>query len=824
MCVTGMVRTLISRYCSARDPALQQRCLELNSLLDMPGVMRHVLPVDASCEDVEVDETLPMLNSYVQQALRAGAAPYMSEALRLAAGFRADSSLGATSMQQQGAAGGPSEAGKLRFDAYAKPDIPPSKTSACASVLTASQLTQSHLPPTSDAKAAVANALFAGLNTVGGGAAVAAAGDSINAAAASATAASGTAQAVGGLGPQVSLGLGGAAPKWMTLGHSTPIASPLPGMHGGGGASGAGSSAASEQSLTTAAALPQPTAQELKKKQMAASLFGGPAAPPASCPAPPPAPGSATAGAGAGAAHLSPLVDLLSTPTPAPATGTPAAALVRTDDLLGFATQPAAPQQSIYQQNAAERAGDPQSLDALFSASAASASAVTATPSGPDGLRGEMSNGIRYGGGGIGYGGGGSGGGHGGAGSMPPNAAFTAVLGDLGIGGTGMGGGGIGQMGQVRQSNVSAGAPATASIFDDLQVTSGAIGIGNGGVGGGAYSGMGRGGRPGEGVMDWQALRAPGRGGPDLLGGVGAVGEKSSDPSDLASLFAGSHAQQLQQQQRFQNQQGFGGMNAINADLAGLNLGVYEEQAHGQQRAHVHQQMQRGEVVWEEVDSHALRSTNPMIRNADLAGLNLPGSQPVPRPQPHPTHIASPHNISGGLGGMVHGVGRGRGGPMGNMGGVFGSGSGVGQHVTGAGRGSGGGGEGLFAGVLGSAGMGGAGRGAGAGGGAAAQAGAQGAQTTSGSAALAPRPAPAPAAPPSAVTYDWTLTAAMLAAVGASHTAQPAVIHSSPGAPEGPLVAPLFFSTRAGAVFTRFFTMFRYVQLLVWRLRRCMRL
>ena len=377
-------------------------------------------------------------------------------------------------------------------------------------------------------------------------------------------------------------------------------------------------------------------------------------------------------------------------------------------------------------------------------------------------------------------------------------------------------------MGQVRQSNVSAGAPATASIFDDLQVTSGAIGIGNAGVGGGAYSGMGRDGRSGEGVMDWQALQAPGRGGPDLLDRGGAVGGKSSDTSDLASLFAGSHAQQLQQQQRFQNQQGFGGMNAINADLAGLNLGVYEEQAHGQQRAHVHQQMQRGQVVWEEVDSQALRSTNPMIRNADLAGLNLAVSQPAPRPQPHLTHIASPHNISGGLGGMVHGVGRGRGGPMGNMGGVFGSGSGVGQHVMGAGRGSGGGGEGLFEGVLGSAGTGGGGAGGGAGRGAGAQAGAEGAQTTS--AALAPRPAPAPAPPPPAVTYDWTLTAAMLAAVGASHTAQPAVIHSSPGAPLGPLVA-FFFPPCVLALFSHdFFSVLRYVQLLVWRLRRCMRL
>ena len=49
-CPTGcpsMVRTIMGRYSSARDPALQQRCQELSSLIEMPDVMRHVLPLDA---------------------------------------------------------------------------------------------------------------------------------------------------------------------------------------------------------------------------------------------------------------------------------------------------------------------------------------------------------------------------------------------------------------------------------------------------------------------------------------------------------------------------------------------------------------------------------------------------------------------------------------------------------------------------------------------------------------------------------------------------------------------------------------------------------
>jgi hypothetical protein len=55
---------------------VQQRCLEFKALIAKPDVMVNVLPVDASCEDIEVDDTLSFLSGFVQAAHARGAAPY----------------------------------------------------------------------------------------------------------------------------------------------------------------------------------------------------------------------------------------------------------------------------------------------------------------------------------------------------------------------------------------------------------------------------------------------------------------------------------------------------------------------------------------------------------------------------------------------------------------------------------------------------------------------------------------------------------------------------------------------------------------------------
>ena len=44
------------------------------------------LPTDASCEDLQIDASLPFLNAFVQQALSNGAAPYISQQQRTSMG------------------------------------------------------------------------------------------------------------------------------------------------------------------------------------------------------------------------------------------------------------------------------------------------------------------------------------------------------------------------------------------------------------------------------------------------------------------------------------------------------------------------------------------------------------------------------------------------------------------------------------------------------------------------------------------------------------------------------------------------------------------
>ena len=163
-----MVHTLFSRYCSARDPALQQRCLELKNLVEMPALMRQVLPVDASCEDIEIDVTLPMLSGYVQKALQAGARRYMDEMQREAAGISVS---GISRVGSSGNSGQALEGSKLRFDAYAKPQLPSPNSTAQSANRDAAVPPNPLVPglPTPNAeKSAAANALFAGLTTVGG--------------------------------------------------------------------------------------------------------------------------------------------------------------------------------------------------------------------------------------------------------------------------------------------------------------------------------------------------------------------------------------------------------------------------------------------------------------------------------------------------------------------------------------------------------------------------------------------------------------------------------------------------------------------------------
>lgn len=68
---------VIDDFTKSKDVDLQQRCLEFQIMLTTtPHLLGEVLPVDASCEDVQVDPNLSFLDAFVQQAIANGAKPY----------------------------------------------------------------------------------------------------------------------------------------------------------------------------------------------------------------------------------------------------------------------------------------------------------------------------------------------------------------------------------------------------------------------------------------------------------------------------------------------------------------------------------------------------------------------------------------------------------------------------------------------------------------------------------------------------------------------------------------------------------------------------
>ncbi len=102
---------LVAKFLKSRSVNVQQRCVEFQTLLAHSGTMADVLPVDASCEDIEVDKNLPFLDSFVSQALAAGAIPYSPPQ------FQDDDDDGA-------AASAPEKRSSLNFTAYEMPATP----------------------------------------------------------------------------------------------------------------------------------------------------------------------------------------------------------------------------------------------------------------------------------------------------------------------------------------------------------------------------------------------------------------------------------------------------------------------------------------------------------------------------------------------------------------------------------------------------------------------------------------------------------------------------------------------------------------------------
>ena len=66
-----------AKWVDSSDISLAQYCSELKALCDNLPLMQAALPVDASCEDIEIDPHLPFLDDFVGRALQNGAQPYL---------------------------------------------------------------------------------------------------------------------------------------------------------------------------------------------------------------------------------------------------------------------------------------------------------------------------------------------------------------------------------------------------------------------------------------------------------------------------------------------------------------------------------------------------------------------------------------------------------------------------------------------------------------------------------------------------------------------------------------------------------------------------
>ncbi|XP_010909540.1 AP-4 complex subunit epsilon isoform X2 [Elaeis guineensis] len=73
-------QSLIDELSASHSTDLQQRAYELQALLGLDSqAVESVMPLDASCEDIEIDKNLSFLDSFVIQSIEKGARPYIPE-------------------------------------------------------------------------------------------------------------------------------------------------------------------------------------------------------------------------------------------------------------------------------------------------------------------------------------------------------------------------------------------------------------------------------------------------------------------------------------------------------------------------------------------------------------------------------------------------------------------------------------------------------------------------------------------------------------------------------------------------------------------------
>ncbi|XP_021678989.2 AP-4 complex subunit epsilon isoform X2 [Hevea brasiliensis] len=80
---TVKCQSLIEELSASHSTDLQQRAYELQEVIGLDAhAVECIMPLDASCEDIEIDKNLSFLNEYVQQSIEKGAQPYIPESER----------------------------------------------------------------------------------------------------------------------------------------------------------------------------------------------------------------------------------------------------------------------------------------------------------------------------------------------------------------------------------------------------------------------------------------------------------------------------------------------------------------------------------------------------------------------------------------------------------------------------------------------------------------------------------------------------------------------------------------------------------------------
>ncbi|KAL8259890.1 hypothetical protein R6Q59_027843 [Mikania micrantha] len=73
-------QTLLEELSASHSSDLQQRAYEFRAILNLDAsAVENIMPLDASCEDIEIDKSLSFLDNYVQKSIEQGAEPYIPE-------------------------------------------------------------------------------------------------------------------------------------------------------------------------------------------------------------------------------------------------------------------------------------------------------------------------------------------------------------------------------------------------------------------------------------------------------------------------------------------------------------------------------------------------------------------------------------------------------------------------------------------------------------------------------------------------------------------------------------------------------------------------